>query len=103
MVLATQAEVDNFAETGINRIDGNLTIGTADGEEITNLEGLANLKQISNTLILNPSYKGADLSGLDNLEQLGSFKLGSIISTSKILRSKRLIYPPCLEWSVILY
>ena len=27
----------------------NLTIGTVDGEEITNLEGLANLKQISNT------------------------------------------------------
>ena len=83
VVLATQAEVDNFAETGINKIDGNLTIGTADGEEITNLEGLANLKQISNTLIINPSYKGADLSGLDNLEYIGSFKLGSITSTSK--------------------
>lgn len=98
VVLATQAEVDNFAETGINRIDGNLTIGTADGEEITNLEGLANLKQISNTLILNPSYKGADLSGLDNLEQLGSFKLGfQSFLRVKILRSKRLT--TLLAWS----
>ena len=96
VVLATQAEVDNFAETGINRIDGNLTIGTADGEEITNLEGLANLKQISNTLILNPSYKGADLSGLDNLEQLGSFKLGSIISTSKNTTLKTVNLPSLL-------
>ena len=48
VVLATQAEVDNFAQTGINKIDGNLTIGTVDGEEITNLEGLANLKHIRN-------------------------------------------------------
>mgnify|MGYP000308518751 CR=1 FL=1 len=35
---------DNFAKTGINKIEGSLTIGTADGEEITNLDGLANLK-----------------------------------------------------------
>lgn len=83
VVLATQAEVDNFAKTGINKIEGSLTIGTADGEEITNLDGLANLKQISNSLVINPSYKGADLTGLDNLEQLGSFKLGSTTSTSK--------------------
>lgn len=97
VVLATQAEVDNFAATGINIIDGNLTIGTADGEEITNLAGLANLKQISNSLILNPSYKGADLSGLDHLEHLGSFKLGSITSTSKNTTLKTVNLPSLLE------
>lgn len=97
VVLATQAEVDNFAKIGINKIDGNLTIGTADGEEITNLEGLVNLKQISNTLILNSSYKGTDLSGLNNLEQLGSFKLGSIISTSKNTTLKTVNLPSLLE------
>lgn len=97
VVLATQAEVDNFAQTGINKIDGNLTIGTVDGEEITNLEGLANLKQISNTLILNPSYKGADLSGLDNLKQLGSFKLGSTTSISKNTTLKTVNFPSLLD------
>ena len=97
VVLATQAEVDNFAQTGINKIDGNLTIGTVDGEEITNLEGLANLKQISNTLILNPSYKGADLSGLDNLERIGSFKLGSTTSTSKNTTLKTVNFPSLLD------
>ncbi|MCE8488724.1 DUF4971 domain-containing protein [Bacteroides thetaiotaomicron] len=96
IVLATQAEVDNFAKTGINKIDGNLTIGTADGEEITNLEGLANLKQISNALVINPSYKGADLSGLDNLEHLGSFKLGSTLSTSKNTTLKTVGLPSLL-------
>lgn len=96
VVLATQAEVDNFAKTGINKIEGSLTIGTADGEEITNLDGLANLKQISNSLVINPSYKGADLTGLDNLEQLGSFKLGSTTSTSKNITLKTVNLPSLL-------
>lgn len=96
VVLATQAEVDNFAKTGINKIEGSLTIGTADGEEITNLDGLANLKQISNSLVINPSYKGADLTGLDNLEQLGSFKLGSTTSTSKNTTLKMVNLPSLL-------
>ena len=96
VVLATQAEVDNFAETGINRIDGNLTIGTAEGEEISNLEGLIHLKQISNSLIVNPSYKGTDLSGLDNLEQIGGFRLGSITSTSKNTTLKTISLPSLL-------
>ena len=96
VVLATQAEVDNFAKTGINKIEGSLTIGTADGEEITNLDGLANLKQISNSLVINPSYKGADLTGLDNLEQLGSFKLGSTTSASKNIMLKTVNLPSLL-------
>lgn len=96
VVLATQSEVDNFAKTGINKIEGSLTIGTADGEEITNLDGLANLKQISNSLVINPSYKGADLTGLDNLEQLGSFKLGSTTSTSKNITLKTVNLPSLL-------
>ena len=93
---ATQAEVDNFAKTGINKIEGSLTIGTADGEEITNLDGLANLKQISNSLVINPSYKGTDLTGLDNLEQLGSFKLGSTTSASKNIMLKTVNLPSLL-------
>ena len=97
VVLTTQAEVDNFAMTGINKIEGNLTIGTADGEEITNLDGLANLKQIKNSLVINPSYKGTDLTGLDNLEQLGSFKLGSATSTSKNTTLKTINLPSLLE------
>ena len=96
VVLATQAEVDNFAKTGINKIEGSLTIGTADGEEITNLDGLANLKQISNSLVINPSYKGTDLTGLDNLEQLGSFKLGSTTSASKNIMLKTVNLPSLL-------
>lgn len=97
VALATQADVDNFAKTGINKIDGNLTIGTADGEEITDLNGLAHLKQISNSLIIRPSYKGADLSGLDNLEQLGSLKLGSIAHASENTALKAVRLPALLN------
>ena len=55
------------------------------------------MKQISNTLILNPSYKGADLSGLDNLERIGSFKLGSTTSTSKNTTLKTVNFPSLLD------
>lgn len=97
VLLATQVDVDNFAKTGINRIEGNLTIGTADGEEITNLEGLAHLKEIKNALVINPSYKGEDLTGLNNLEKIGSFKLGSTTSISKNTALKLVNLPSLLE------
>lgn len=89
ITLATQTEIDHFASTGVNKIEGNLIIGSEHGEEITNLKGLSHLKQISNTLIIHPSYKGEDLSGLDNLEWLGGLKLGTetIVSNNSSLKT----------------
>ncbi|UVP33576.1 DUF4971 domain-containing protein [Bacteroides faecis] len=42
VVLETQADVDKFKATQINSIDGNLTIGTDNGDGIENLDGLSN-------------------------------------------------------------
>ncbi|WP_298072924.1 hypothetical protein [uncultured Bacteroides sp.] len=83
VVLATQEQVDKFPAKGINRINGSLTIGTENGEDITNLDGLKDLVSISNSLIINPSYKGQDLAGLENLTTIGAFKLGTPNSVSK--------------------
>ena len=44
VVLETQADVDKFKATQINSIDGNLTIGTDNGDGIENLDGLSNLE-----------------------------------------------------------
>lgn len=41
LTLRTQAEVDAFARSGINTVEGNLTIGGEDEENpVTNLDGL---------------------------------------------------------------
>ena len=43
LTLRTQAEVDAFARSGINTVEGNLTIGGEDEENpVTNLDGLKN-------------------------------------------------------------
>lgn len=75
--LATQQEVDDFVKSGIKDIKGNLIIGTPAGEEIKNLRGLENLRRVRRALVLNASYKGEDLAGLEKLDTLGSFKMGT--------------------------
>lgn len=86
VVLATQEEVDAFLTTGISEIDGNLTIGVPNGEEITNLKGLSNLTRVVYTLVVNSTYTGEDLDGLQNLEQVQAFHLGTeeMPATSKL-------------------
>lgn len=91
--LATQAEVNLFAETGISRIKGDLVIGTADGEVITDLKGLDSLRQVSRTLIVNPSYKGENLEGLENLDTVGSFRLGSMTEAFRGSTIKKVTLP----------
>ena len=93
VTLKTQEEVDKFANTGINKINGNLVIGTMDGEPIENLNGLKNLREINNSLIINPSYKGVNLSGLEGLEILGAFKLGSQIAYDSSVGLKHIEFP----------
>ena len=47
LTLRTQAEVDAFARSGINTVEGNLTIGGEDEENpVTNLDGLKNLVSV---------------------------------------------------------
>lgn len=77
VVLATQEEVDAFLTTGITEIEGNLTIGVPNGEEITNLKGLSNLTRVFYTLVVNSTYTGEDLAGLQNLERVQAFRLGT--------------------------
>ena len=47
VVLRTMTEIEAFQKKGTSVIDGNLTIGTDDGEDITSIEKLSNLKSVS--------------------------------------------------------
>lgn len=82
VVLETQADVDKFKATQINSIDGNLTIGTDNGDGIENLDGLSNLESVTNSIIIKSSYKGQNLEGLASLKHAGSIKLGTLYKMS---------------------
>ncbi len=84
VVLKTEAEIQAFGEKGTSVINGNLTIGTNDGEDITNLNGLENLKEVTGSITILDSYKGTDLTGLDNLKSIGGFTIGSSEQFSEI-------------------
>ncbi|MBP1612595.1 MAG: cell wall biosis protein [Bacteroidetes bacterium] len=86
VTLANAAQITAFAESGVTIIKGNLTIGTDDGESIENITELSKLKQVEGNLTIKNSYKGSDLTGLDQLTLLGGLYIGSeeIPSTSPL-------------------
>jgi hypothetical protein len=79
IVLLTQAEVEEFAALDLSRINGSLTIGAATGKDsVYSLAPLSGLKTVVYNLIVNPTYAGKDLSGLENIEQVGSLQIGTL-------------------------
>lgn len=80
--LKTLADITAFSEAGTSVVNGNLIIGTDDGEDITSIEGLKNLKEITNNLILKNSFKATDLTGLEKLTTLGGLVVGSAETVS---------------------
>ena len=73
ITLLTQADVDAFGEAMISEIDGNLTIGQTDGEDvIETLEPLNHLRKIKHNLTINPTYAGEEIIGLENLEEVST-------------------------------
>ncbi len=97
VVLATQEDVNKFKGTKITAIEGDLIIGTASGEKITNLDSLAYLKQVGGALKINASYDGVDFSGLKSLETVGSFLLGTCLDTSRCAKVKEVSLPSLSE------
>lgn len=80
VVLDTQAKLDAFAQSGVNRILGNLIIGansTDEAHQIYHLNGLNDLKEVSFNLVIHKSYQGDQLDGLSKLEKAGGIYIGS--------------------------
>lgn len=72
VVLETQADVNAFGAKGFTAVGGNLVIGRTTGlDSISTLAPLDKLKVVAYSLIIYPTYTGADLAGLDKLEQVG--------------------------------
>ncbi len=77
--LTTQAEVDAFAARGVGILVGNLVIGKeaagSESDYITNLNGLSALKRVVYNVVINPTYAGTSLEGLNGLESVGSLEV----------------------------
>lgn len=87
LTLRTQAEVDAFARSGINTVEGNLTIGGEDEENpVTNLDGLKNLVSVRCDLTITAAYTGETLAGLENLTTCESLRIGSTAHPNETLR-----------------
>lgn len=87
LTLRTQAEVDAFARSGINTVEGNLTIGGEDEENpVTNLDGLKNLVSVRCDLTITAAYTGETLAGLENLTTCESLRIGSAAHPNETLR-----------------
>ena len=81
VVLSTPEEIEAFAARGINKIEGNLTIGkfmgTVKEDTLTSLSLLSSLKEVTGKITINPTYGGTSLDGLQNLEQVGGLTMVS--------------------------
>ena len=73
--------MDAFARSGINTVEGNLTIGGEDEENpVTNLDGLKNLVSVRCDLTITAAYTGETLAGGSAARPIPTKRSGSFHS-----------------------
>lgn len=90
--LSTQADVAAFAQLGVNILDGNLIIGEkevpqTEFDTIKTLEALSGLTKITGNIVINNTYGGADLKGLENIAYAGNIYIGNTNTVSATIDS----------------
>lgn len=76
--LTTDEEVKAFVAKGVSHIEGDLIVGALTGKDsISNIDALTSLEKVDYDIIINPTYKGEDLSGLRNVKEAGGVILRS--------------------------
>ena len=82
VVLLTQADVEAFAATGVSVVEGNLVIGSVAGggasdDPVTDLSGLSALTEVRHEIVINGTFAGTTLEGLENVVSAGGLTLGT--------------------------
>ncbi len=106
VVLSTQSDVNAFAAKGINKIEGNLIIGSSyeSQDPITDLSGLSSINQVSLNVVINNSYAGSTLDGLHMLEKVGGLYVGTETSKSSLCKKLSIDLPHLTQaTNVVLY
>lgn len=82
ILLVRQADVDSLAALGVSKINGNLTVGQKTGaDSIYSLAALSAITNITGSLVINPTFAGHNLAGLQNVESVGSLLFGPAFGT----------------------
>lgn len=106
VTLLTQTDVDNFAASNVEFIDGDLIIGanvaTTEIDSIKNLNGLLNLKKIANNLVVNNTFGAVNFDGLKNLESVGNIYMKKL-TTRKVVEDSLDIELPKLATAGEIY
>jgi hypothetical protein len=80
VLLQTQSQVNDFAAKKINKIEGNLIIGTASKDTqdpVKDLTALSYLKEVGLNIVINNGFAGNTLEGLHNIEKAGGLYIGT--------------------------
>lgn len=96
VTLLTQSDVKEYAATGATVIDGNLVIGdfSAENEDpITDLSPLSNVTDVRYNIVVNNSFAGEKLSGLDHLRSAGGLMFGSATTTLSTPQPFEILFP----------
>lgn len=76
--LTTDEDVKAFVAKGVSHIEGDLIVGALTGKDsISNIDALTSLEKVDYDIIINPTYKGTDLSGLRNVKEAGGIFIRS--------------------------
>lgn len=101
VVLLTQEDVDKFAASNIEVIDGNLIIGTnevaTEIDSIKKLDGLQSLKKVTNSVIIYNSFASENLDGLKNIENVGSLYIKNLTTRKTVADSLDINLPNLKE------
>lgn len=87
VVLLTQSEVDAFAGTGVSVIEGSLIIGSSATEEsdpVIDLSPLGHLTEVRYDIVVNSSFRGENLDGLENVVRAGGLVIGSSVAAVEL-------------------
>lgn len=97
VVLLTQSDVDKFAASKIEVIEGNLVIGTHEGaaetDSIKNLDGLQNLRKVTNSILIYNTFAGENVTGLASLESAGGIYIKNLTTRKVETDSLTLSFP----------
>ena len=86
VTLKTDAEVKAFADKGVTILKGDLIVGEESGDNfVTDIKALSALTQIGGDVVINNTYKGIALDGLENVVKIGGLRIGSTEAASRTL------------------
>ena len=81
VILTTQAELEAFAAENVRILDGNLIIGenmipATEYDTVKSLSSLSCLTEVRGNIVINNSFSGTSLDGLQNVRYAGNLYIG---------------------------